>query len=56
MVSGREASRSFQFWAIGLGGFLVASAVNGAIPHVPTILIEHGGRLVDFATADHPYR
>ena len=20
------------------------------------VLIEHGGRLVDFATADHPYR
>jgi hypothetical protein len=23
---------------------------------VRTVLIEHGGRLVDFATADHPYR
>jgi predicted MFS family arabinose efflux permease len=41
-VTGREASRSLAFWAIGLGGFLVASAVNGAIPHVPPILIEHG--------------
>jgi MFS family permease len=41
-VSAREASRGYAFWAIGVGGFLVASAVNGAIPHVPPILIEHG--------------
>jgi MFS family permease len=41
-ITGRDASRSFAFWAIGIGGFLVASAVNGAIPHVPPILIEHG--------------
>jgi predicted MFS family arabinose efflux permease len=41
-ITGREAARTLPFWAIGVGGFLVASAVNGAIPHVPPILIEHG--------------
>lgn len=41
-VSGREARCTFRFWAIAIAGFLVAVAVNGAIPHVVQILTAHG--------------
>jgi MFS family permease len=41
-LSRPEAIATYQFWAVGIAGFLVAVAVNGAIPHVPPILIAGG--------------
>ncbi len=41
-VSGKDARSSAKFWAIAIAGFLVAVAVNGAIPHVVQILAAHG--------------
>lgn len=43
-----EAVRSFRFWAIGAAGFLIAVAVNGAIPHVVPVLTSRG---ITMATA-----
>ena len=47
-IPAHDAVRSYRFWAIGAAGFLVAVAVNGAIPHVVPVLTARG---VTLATA-----